>query len=644
MKKIFTLALGLGLAVAANAQVQRLILSEEFTNASCGPCASQNPAYNTLMSANTTKVVTLKYQTVWPGVDPMNAQNQSDVATRVTYYGVNGVPYAPMDGDTNITSATAYNGAPAAYNQTMIDARYAVVSHWTINLSHTLSADLDSIFITCVVTPDATNPSITGLKLRIALTEKEIIFANAPGSNGEKEFYNVMRKMYPSAAGQSLNATNLGAPFTYTVATALPTYLYDKNQISVVAFLQNDTHVGTAWEVQQAAYSDAQPLALDGALSAMTTVTGDYFCGSTFTPTVTLSNPGATALTAAVISYKLDNGAMQTYNWTGNLAPGATAVATLPAQTIAGGAHTFMSQVTSINGQTDINAGNNTQTQAVVSYAGGASLAGYTQAFATDVITNNTYRVINSDGGASWTYRSTVGKTAPGSARMNFYQSAVGEVDEMVMPPFSTTGITAATKVTFQVAASQYTDAQTPLTNDKIELQYSKDCGANWATIWTKSGAALATNGAPSGTASFIPTATQWREENVQLPAAALNQAGIILKWVATSDFGNMAYIDDINVSSNVGINDITNNNSLTVYPNPFSDNATVKLSIGKSENVSISLFNSFGQLVQTENKGKLQAGETLINVDGTNLASGIYMMNVTVGNKTYTQKVNIVK
>jgi hypothetical protein len=84
---------------------------EEFTNASCGPCASQNPAFDALLSANASKCTSIKYHTNWPGVDPMNAQNPTDVGTRVTYYNVTGVPYAVMDGSP-ITGSN-YLGAPA---------------------------------------------------------------------------------------------------------------------------------------------------------------------------------------------------------------------------------------------------------------------------------------------------------------------------------------------------------------------------------------------------------------------------------------------------------------------------------------------------------------------------------------------------
>jgi SprB repeat/Secretion system C-terminal sorting domain/CARDB len=793
MKKIFTFAFALGLTVASYAQVQRMVLSEEFTNASCGPCASQNPAYNTLMAANTSKVITLKYQTVWPGVDPMNAQNQTDVATRVTYYGVNGVPYAPMDGDTNITSATAYNGAPAAYNQAMIDAQYAAPAHWTINLTHHLSLDLDSIYITCVVTPDATNPSIAGLKLHIALIEKEINFLAPPGTNGETDFYNVMRKMYPSAAGQNLDASNATGAFTYTVAKALPTYLYDLNQVGVVAFIQNNTHIGTAWPVQQAAMSQPQPLSVDGALTNSTAVTGAYFCGTSFTPTVTLKNPGATALTTAVISYTLDNGTPSFFNYTGNLATGATAVVTLPAVTVGGGTHTFAAKIDSINGVSDINIGNNTQSKTFTNYSGGSPAIGYSNNFTVNPLTAGTYSVVNPDAAATWTYSSTVGSGAPaGSMRMNFWQSStIGEVDELILPPYSTVGAING-KIKFKHAASQYEDATTPATNDQIDLMFSTDCGTTWTSIWTKAGAELATNGVPSSTL-FVPTAAQWVSDEVIFPAAALNQSSLLIKFMATSDFGNMAYLDNINITSNnvslaseniscngaangtatvtplvgtapysylwsngattataanlapgnytciisdnsgvldttdvvitqptaisatgttvansnatspngsatavvsggvapytylwsntghavsstmtgvtsgtytclitdangctftwtsviastVGVVDLYNNNSLSIYPNPFADNTTLKLNLSKSENVSYTLVTPIGQVVGFENKGKLQAGESLISIDGSNLAAGIYLMNVTVGSKTYSQKLNVVK
>src|SRR5690349_17429490 len=97
MKKIYLSIIAGSLSVAVSAQCQRTVLVEEFTQASCGPCAAANPALHTLLTNNASKSVYMKYQVSWPGVDPMNAQYPS-VSSRTTYYSCNSVPYAVMDG------------------------------------------------------------------------------------------------------------------------------------------------------------------------------------------------------------------------------------------------------------------------------------------------------------------------------------------------------------------------------------------------------------------------------------------------------------------------------------------------------------------------------------------------------------------
>ena len=86
MKKAFTIyCLALFVfGLTTNAQTTRLVLAEEFTQASCPPCASQNPAFNNILNTNGTKVVAIKYQTSWPGVDPMNAQTHTIILPRFT--------------------------------------------------------------------------------------------------------------------------------------------------------------------------------------------------------------------------------------------------------------------------------------------------------------------------------------------------------------------------------------------------------------------------------------------------------------------------------------------------------------------------------------------------------------------------------
>lgn len=243
MKKI-TLLLSSVIGFSAFGQTQRTVLLEEFTQASCGPCAQANPSFNKTLTANESKAVSIKYQTSWPGVDPMNAQNKTDVATRVTYYDVQGVPDVSMDGGTT--------NSPSYFTTTSITKEYGVASPFSLKVTQEINKSKDSIDIEVDI-EGAKDFTTTGpFYLRVALIEKTIAFTKAPGSNGEKEFYNVMRKMYPSAKGTSLDLKwTKGQAKRVSFKVPIPTYIYDKAQLGVIAFLQTDNDK----VVQQAAKS-----------------------------------------------------------------------------------------------------------------------------------------------------------------------------------------------------------------------------------------------------------------------------------------------------------------------------------------------------------------------------------------------------
>ena len=254
MKKTITLFTFLLMIKFSFAQTQRMVLVEEFTQASCGPCAAQNPDFNDLLEANFTKAVSIKYQTDWPGTDPMNAQNPSDVQSRVSYYGVSGVPTGLVDGIKIVNDCGSYTGAPSCLEQSEIDDRYAITSPISINVNSHLSSDNDSIYIHIIIKNETggTLADVATWKVRVAIVEKLIHFSSAPGSNGETDFEMVMRKMLPAAYGTNWTSLAAGASKTYDFNMLLPTYIYDVNEVAALCFVQNQT----TRAVQQAGYSE----------------------------------------------------------------------------------------------------------------------------------------------------------------------------------------------------------------------------------------------------------------------------------------------------------------------------------------------------------------------------------------------------
>lgn len=76
-------------------------------------------------------------------------------------------------------------------------------------------------------------------------------------------------------------------------------------------------------------------------------------CESTTSPVVVLQNFGATPLTNVTIQYKLDNGTIQTFAWSGSLGQGQTIPVTLPQISYGAGTHTFQANTLNPNGQPD---------------------------------------------------------------------------------------------------------------------------------------------------------------------------------------------------------------------------------------------------------------------------------------------------
>ncbi|MEY3968365.1 MAG: hypothetical protein RL137_1270 [Bacteroidota bacterium] len=99
-------------------------------------------------------------------------------------------------------------------------------------------------------------------------------------------------------------------------------------------------------------------VALDVALSGAQ-LTAQAVCGDNYLPTFSLMNVGTTVLTSAQITYQIDNGTAQQYNWTGTLNQWQTQVITLPTVQLAPGAHTFNATVSNPNQALDENSTNN---------------------------------------------------------------------------------------------------------------------------------------------------------------------------------------------------------------------------------------------------------------------------------------------
>ena len=79
-------------------------------------------------------------------------------------------------------------------------------------------------------------------------------------------------------------------------------------------------------------------------------------------------------------------------------------------------------------------------------------------------------------------------------------------------------------------------------------------------------------------------------------------------------------------------------------YPNPFNPVTNIKFSIPKDGNVSLKIYDITGKLVATYLDGYVTKGLYNAEVDGTNLASGVYFYKLIANGLTDTKKMMLIK
>ena len=79
-------------------------------------------------------------------------------------------------------------------------------------------------------------------------------------------------------------------------------------------------------------------------------------------------------------------------------------------------------------------------------------------------------------------------------------------------------------------------------------------------------------------------------------------------------------------------------------YPNPFNPTTMVSFTLPAMSNVSVMLFNLKGRELQTHHLGRKKPGKHFYKLDGRNLASGNYIVQVEAAGSVLNQKVTLLK
>lgn len=577
MKKTLLLTLLVAMATGVFAQSQRMVLLEHFTQASCPPCATYNPLVKQYFENTTTSATAIKYQTSWPGTDPMNAHNPGDVQARVTYYGVSGVPDVVIDG--NVAQGNPGTLFAGGQSSTM-DTRATVASDFDITVSHAFTGA--GVDVTAVIT--ATNAvANANLKAHVVIVEKEISFANPPGSNGETEFYNVMKAMLPTSAGTDLgdvwsNGTTEVLTESWNIAN-----VYNVSELAAIVFVQDDV----TKEIMQANISEVMTstLNLDAGVTSTNPSGSDYetvICNTNNQPQITLSNFGNTTLTSADINYSV-NGTQATYSWTGSIPTFGSEVVTLPAIAYtpsAAGFNQFAAQATNPNGGTD-DYPSNDNSSGFFEYVAYSDVTEYKSALTLTINTDNYAEE------TSWEF------------------------------------VDAAGNVLAAGPAQAYANSQTYTENITLP-----DGECYMFYIYDSYGDGICCN---YGNGSYT---LEDSDGTVLIEQSQANN----------NPFSGAQKLTVFKTFNTTNTNAVDLAENLSVYPNPATDNFTIEFNLAEAIKLDINLMNAIGQKVSTIEAGNFNGGEHLINVNTANLAAGTYFVTIRSEEGITTKTITVTK
>ncbi len=396
--------------------------------------------------------------------------------------------------------------------------------------------------------------AVTPTRVAISNTDPNIVFVSYSG-------YSASSKVYKSInGGTSWTNISTGLPNIPVNCIVFENGSTGGNAIYVgtdLGVYYKDNSMTTTWVdfssgLPNNAISDLEiyygaTKALKAGTFGRGTWSSDLYSSVPTAPVASFSANNVTICVGQTVQFTSTSSGLPTsYSWTFTGGSPATSTVQNPIITYNTiGTYPVSLTVSNANGS---NTSNQTNYVTVVG-SSGATLP-LVEGFTTATFPPTGWVSINIDGtDTTWMRSATVGfaPTAGNSmVFLNFYKNDIGNQDEMRTPKLNLAGYSAA-QMTFNVAYAAYSATYV----DGLEVLISTDCGTNWTSLYNKTGTTIAAGNLPTAaltTAVFIPTATQWRTETINLNAY-LGQTSAILAFRNLAGYGNNLYIDNINIT-----------------------------------------------------------------------------------------------
>lgn len=227
-----------------------------------------------------------------------------------------------------------------------------------------------------------------------------------------------------------------------------------------------------------------------------------------------------------------------------------------------------------------------------------------------------------------------------------------GQTVTIALTPYGTPIIIPPSGGSFDFNIAAENSSGTPVTADvwcDVTLPSGSPYGPTLApaTITLNAGQSLnrdrmqiVPGGAPAGTYQYHGyigdyPGVVWSEDSFEFEKTGVDESGLSRWWNGGEEFGGTMTAtapipDEFMLAQN--------------YPNPFNSSTRIHFALPEASRISLKIYNMAGQLVSTLIDGYREAGWHEVSWDASDLATGLYVYRLEVGEQNLTQKAILLK
>ncbi len=274
----------------------------------------------------------------------------------------------------------------------------------------------------------------------------------------------------------------------------------------------------------------------------------------------------------------------------------------------------------------------------VVSGAPTYTSSAFSEDFESLPLPNIDWDVENSSGGAFWEQSADAPYTGIYSAKLPSVNNTRLAVSSMISPSVDIHW-SGQLYLSFMLAAAE----SNPDHVNTLKVYISTDCKQTWTEIYSKTGAALITT--TNTSTPFIPSLSEWRSEFIYLiPFSGNPSANFKFTYIRdTIPSPNNTFIDNINISYQVGVSQLEHESSFSIFPNPSTGIFHIAFDLNDSHKTEINLRDILGRTLECKPTEYLPAGKYSYSLGSVeNLKRGIYFVDLVIDEKKITRKLII--